>query len=80
MFIGQIWIDLYYEQASDKCIKKCSDEYHNCKNCNATDCINCTDEYFVYNKINFFESLEHCIDHFYDETKKECKECEKNYY
>ena len=73
-------MDLYFEQTSNKCIKKCSDQYQNCKNCIENECKNCIDGYFVYNQIFCIESLEHCLNHFYDGTKKECKECENNYY
>jgi len=76
------WPDmsLYYEEPPTKCIRKCSVDYENCRNCNYHKCLNCTDGYFVHNDIECVESLEHCLLHFYDGTKKECEKCEEDYY
>jgi len=78
-------IDLYFlvnnTPEINDCRDLCSSKYgEKCKNCNNTDCKNCYDGYFVYDKDKCILSIKNCKKHHYDGTEKYCEECEEHYF
>ena len=78
-------IDSYFyvdnNRDDNDCMDKCVNRYDKrCKNCSNETCLECEGNYFVYNKSDCIEKLEHCINHFYNKITKYCLECEKDYY
>ena len=77
-------INLYFKVDTDPnndCVKKCSDEFDpKCNNCTRQACLNCTDNYFVFQN-KCIEGIEHCENHYYNlNTTKYCLKCKENYY
>ena len=65
----------------DDCMEECSLTYNEkCIKCNNTDCQKCINSFFVFEKKECVESLEHCLAHSYDRIQKNCTECEEDYY
>ena len=73
-------IDLYYNIDNDCRMEKCSIKYPNCKNCTKEICINCFDNYFLYNNEKCFKKIDNCLREFYDGTNTFCEVCNPGFY
>ena len=79
--LNGLYFKVDYGDDTNDCVKKCSEEYDpKCYDCTHQECLNCIDNYFVYQN-KCFEGIEHCKSHYYNvNTTIYCKQCKENYY
>ena len=74
----------YYnmEDREFSCIKKCSEQFDNCEECNKTKCIKCKEdkEYLINDRGICIEKLENCKIQRFDINFAQCLECKEDYY
>ena len=74
-----------YYNMEDKpfpCIRKCSHQYYNCKECNRTQCIKCKeDKNYIFNNYGHcIEKIDNCDIQNMNVNESKCSNCSNQYY